>query len=127
MGCGVTKESIEFDMMRLKLYRMEIKDQKKMMIRHLEKLTGKKVKRIKVPDYIDHDAMKVGRSQKLKNGLSLNTPTENSKEFNEQILRLNCNRCGNKNKAKDKGNINNIANCLISELSEINTVLQTAN
>ncbi|MCQ2820280.1 MAG: hypothetical protein MJ252_23690 [archaeon] len=54
MGCGVSKESIEADMLILRLERVQIQEERDLIIQELEKLTGKKVIRAQVPDYLSH-------------------------------------------------------------------------
>lgn len=57
MGCEITKEKIELDMLMLKLKRTEIKDQRKQALNLYKRKTGKTLIRAKIPDYIDHKAM----------------------------------------------------------------------
>ena len=53
MGCSSAREKIESKMLSLKLERVLIKQEKKKQIAQLEKMTGEKIKREKIPDYID--------------------------------------------------------------------------
>ena len=53
MGCGSTKEKLENRMLELKLKKIEIKKERKARIKDLERLTGKRVIRDEIPDYID--------------------------------------------------------------------------
>ena len=54
MGTVSVREKIESKMLKLKLRRIEIKQERSERIQQLEKLTGKEVIREPIPDYIDH-------------------------------------------------------------------------
>ena len=58
MGCSSAREKIESKMLSLKLERVLIKQEKKKQIAQLEKMTGEKIKREKIPDYIDPEELK---------------------------------------------------------------------
>ena len=58
MGCGITKEKIESEILILQLTRSEIKQERSEIIEKYKEITGKKLLRPKIPDYIDHEAMK---------------------------------------------------------------------
>lgn len=63
MGCGNTKEKLESEILILQLTRNEIKTERNEIIRNLEEITGMKVIRPKVPDYIDRRATKTYRKK----------------------------------------------------------------
>ena len=54
MGASSTREKIESRMLKLKLRRVEIKQERMEHVKQLEKLTGKEIIREPIPDYIDH-------------------------------------------------------------------------
>ena len=54
MGVSSTREKIETKMLKLKLRRVEIKQERMERVKQLEKLTGKEIIREPIPDYIDH-------------------------------------------------------------------------
>jgi hypothetical protein len=53
MGCGMTKEKIEIEMLYLQLMRTEIQDERRAILEKFEELTGTKITRLSIPDYID--------------------------------------------------------------------------
>ena len=53
MGCSSTKEKLEEDMMVFKLERMNIQMEKEKELKKLSEIEGKRIKRSKIPDYID--------------------------------------------------------------------------
>ena len=63
MGCGITKEKIESEILMLQLTRSEIKQERSEIIEKYQEITGKKLRRPKIPDYIDHQAMKRKKSR----------------------------------------------------------------
>ena len=60
MGCGCSneRESIESQMLILKLKRNKIKEKKAIKIKEYEFVTGEKMKRPFIPDHIDHKYMR---------------------------------------------------------------------
>ena len=54
MGTTSTREKIESKMLKLKLRRVEIKQERIERVNQLEKITGKEIIREPIPDYIDH-------------------------------------------------------------------------
>ena len=54
MGVSSAREKIESKMLKLKLRRVEIKQERMERVKQLEKLTGKEIIREPIPDYIDH-------------------------------------------------------------------------
>ncbi len=54
MGTTSTREKIESKMLKLKLRRIEIKQERIERVKQLEKITGKEIIRDPIPDYIDH-------------------------------------------------------------------------
>ena len=55
MGCATTKEKIEANMMRLKLERVDIRNEREEKINQLQELTGEKIIRKPIPDYYIHE------------------------------------------------------------------------
>lgn len=66
MGCGVTKEKIELEIIMLQLTREEIRDEREAILTKLTEVTGKKILRPKIPDYLDHKAIQRKLRKKLK-------------------------------------------------------------
>jgi hypothetical protein len=54
MGASSAREKLESKMLKLKLRRVEIKQERIERVKQLEKLTGKEIIREPIPDYIDH-------------------------------------------------------------------------
>ena len=54
MGASSTREKIESKMLKLKLRRVEIKQERIERVKQLEELTGKEIIREPIPDYVDH-------------------------------------------------------------------------
>ena len=54
MGVSSTREKLESKMLKLKLRRVEIKQERIERVKQLEKMTGKEIIREPIPDYIDH-------------------------------------------------------------------------
>ena len=55
MGCATTREKIEANMMKLKLERVDIRNEREDKINELQELTGEKVVRKPIPDYYIHE------------------------------------------------------------------------
>ncbi len=54
MGASSAREQLESQMLKLKLRRVEIKQERIERLKQLEEMTGKEVIREPIPDYIDH-------------------------------------------------------------------------
>ena len=54
MGTSSAREEIESKMLKLKLRRIEIKQERSERIKQLEKITGREIVREPIPDYVDH-------------------------------------------------------------------------
>lgn len=52
MGCTQMKDDIEAEMLLLQLTRTGIQDERKEILKRLEDLSGKRVIRPKIPDYL---------------------------------------------------------------------------
>ena len=63
MGCSASKENIESEMLLLRLMRTEIHDERAQILKQLEELTGKRVLRDRVPDYIEQPTKKPRKSK----------------------------------------------------------------
>ena len=53
MGCDDTREDIEEKMLYTRLEREEIRKQKKLLMEELKLSTGHKIKKEKIPDFVD--------------------------------------------------------------------------
>ena len=54
MGASSDREKLESKMLKLKLRRVEIKQERMERVKQLEEITGKEIIREPIPDYIDH-------------------------------------------------------------------------
>ena len=54
MGAASAREKLESKMLKLKLRRVEIKQERMERVKQLEEITGKEIIREPIPDYIDH-------------------------------------------------------------------------
>ena len=54
MGASSAREQLESKMLKLKLRRDEIKQERMERVKQLEEITGKEIIREPIPDYIDH-------------------------------------------------------------------------
>ena len=87
MGCGNIKESIESEMLLIKLERIKIRDERELILNRLQTETGKNFKRIKIPDYVDHEAMKQKKKKKHnKIKKNKNQDSGNSKSTKNSLL-----------------------------------------
>jgi hypothetical protein len=87
MGCGNIKESIESEMLLIKLERLKIRDERELILNRLQTETGKNFKRIKIPDYVDHEAMKQKKKKKHnKIKKNKNQDSGNSKSTKNSLL-----------------------------------------
>ena len=57
MGCGLTREKIETEIIMLQLTREEIREEREAILQKLTEVTGKNILRPKIPDYLDHKAI----------------------------------------------------------------------
>jgi hypothetical protein len=99
MGCALTKEKLESEMLLIQLERIKIRDERNLIINQLQNVTGEKYKRKKIPDFIDHEAMKKIKQNKKKsskiilkqNSRNSNTKTslQNTKRFSQSISDVN--------------------------------------
>ena len=55
MGCATTREKIEANMMKLKLERVDVRNEREDKINELQELTGEKIVRKPIPDYYIHE------------------------------------------------------------------------
>ena len=53
MGCAMTKEKIESEMLLIQLERIKIRDERNLIINQLQNVTGEKYKRKKIPDFFE--------------------------------------------------------------------------
>jgi hypothetical protein len=55
MGCSINKENIESEILIVQLKKIKIKDERKKLLQKYKDLTGERLIRPKIPDYIDHE------------------------------------------------------------------------
>ena len=95
MGTSSTREIIESKMLKLKLRRIEIKQERIERVKQLEKITGKEIIREPIPDYIDHSEDEI-----IPEDLD-NLSEENEEEI---IKTKKCKKNKKKEKEKEKNN-----------------------
>lgn len=87
MGCSITKEKLESEILILQLTRSEIKQERNEILEKYKEVTGKELIRPKIPDYIDHKAMKkkklIKMGKKLKKKQSTKCDEEDDDEEEE--------------------------------------------
>lgn len=66
MGCSESQFELEAELLNLKLKRQVIQDQKKQLAKEYEELTGTRLDRQKVPDYVDIAKMKEREKNRSK-------------------------------------------------------------
>lgn len=75
MGCAMTKEKIESEMLLIQLERIKIRDERNLIINQLQNVTGEKYKRKKIPDFIEkkkkHNQTSKNSQITKKNSLSV--------------------------------------------------------
>ena len=96
MGTSSTREIIESKMLKLKLRRIEIKEERIERVKQLEKLTGKEIIREPIPDYIDHSEDEI---------IPEDLDSENE-ENEEEIIKTKKDKKSKKNKKKEKEEVN---------------------
>ena len=75
MGCEETRESIELDMLIIKLQKIKLNDEREAIIKEFEEKYGIKIKRKKIPNYIDYKEIKI---------------IKNKNNYNKNIHKDNC-------------------------------------
>ena len=93
MGVSSTREKIESKMLKLKLRRVEIKQERMERVKQLEKLTGKEITREPIPDYIDHSEDEIN-IEDIEN--------ENEEIEEEEIIKVKKEKKGKRKKSKKK-------------------------
>ena len=93
MGVSSTREKIESKMLKLKLRRVEIKQERMERVKQLEKLTGKEIIREPIPDYIDHSEDEIN-IEDIEN--------ENEEIEEEEIIKVKKEKKGKRKKSKKK-------------------------
>ena len=91
MGVSSAREKIESKMLKLKLRRVEIKQERMERVKQLEKLTGKEIIREPIPDYIDHSEDEIN-IEDIEN--------ENEEIEEEDIIKVKKGKKGKKKKEK---------------------------
>lgn len=116
MGCPITKDKLECNMLALKLKRIEIRLARDREIEQYKKKTGEDLNRKAVPDYIDYDGtiqMKLkedkaeGNNENNKNDLTCATIKRNSRH---QAFSRSKSKSRSKNKIKNDPSTDNIIN-----------------
>ena len=92
MGASSTREKIESKMLKLKLRRVEIKQERIERVKQLEELTGKEIIREPIPDYIDHS----------EDEINVEDNKEDNEEVEEDIIKINKEEKKTKKKNKKK-------------------------
>ena len=108
MGCTTARERIESKMLTLKLKRVCVLEQKKKYFKDFEKITGKKLYRKEVPDYIPLNEKKRLKYKdfKIKNE-NLFNEEENDLENNENNPEYDNNNENNSEKDFEFESLNN--------------------
>jgi hypothetical protein len=88
MGCSIKKENIESEILILQLQKIKIKDERKKMLQKYKDLTGERLIRPKIPDYIDHEAMKEIKIQKSKSNKEKKITKESSASTNSNSRKI---------------------------------------
>ena len=109
MGCTTARERIESKMLTLKLQRVCILEQKKKYFQDFEKLTGKKINRKEVPDYIPFDEKKRLKIKSIKI-INSDNEEENYIEKNDNDSENYYNNENNSEKEFEFKSLNNDAN-----------------
>ena len=91
MGTTSTREKIESKMLKLKLRRIEIKQERIERVNQLEKITGKEIIREPIPDYIDHSEDEINPED-----------YDEEEEMEEEIIHTKNNKKNKKSKRKKK-------------------------
>ena len=78
MGASSAREKIESKMLKLKLRRVEIKQERMECVKKLEKITGKEIIREPIPDYIDHS----------EDEINIEDIKEDNEEKEEEIIKI---------------------------------------
>ncbi len=82
MGCSTSRESIENQMMKLKLVRMEIQMERENNVNKLTEIDGHKVVYRPIPDYIDPQ---FAIENKIYYDTRIKSIEKSQQEINEQI------------------------------------------
>lgn len=90
MGCGATKENIESEILILRLMRTKIQEERAQILSELEKISGTKIIRASIPDYLIHSE---NESQKGENG---------NKEDQKEVKKIKKKKSKKSNKTKIK-------------------------
>ena len=77
MGCAMTKEKIESEMLLIQLERIKIRDERNLIISQLQNVTGEKYKRKKIPDFI--------KKKKKHNQTSKNSQSTKKNSMSDEI------------------------------------------
>ena len=91
MGASSAREQLESKMLKLKLRRIEIKQERIERVNQLEKITGKEIIREPIPDYIDHSEDEINPED-----------YDEEEEIEEEIIHTKHNKKHKKSKRKKK-------------------------
>ena len=125
MGCESAKEKIESKMLYLKLERASIREERKNILKELEKITGFEWKRNEIPDY-----MNINEKIRIENEIlgskmpyvdekeyyEYHIAKRNKKKFKQYLKKNKKNNKNNKNKNNNNDNNDNPKNNNIEEM-----------
>ena len=81
MGCGPQREKIETEMLLLRLTRTQIQEERAEIIKELEKMSGEKIIRANIPDYLHHPKEE---EKTTENELKSSAATDSDKKKNKR-------------------------------------------
>ena len=89
MGCSINKENIESEMLILQLKKAKIQEERKKMLQMYKDLTGEKLYRKKVPDYIKHEELNENTIKKKDLSNNIEIYKEGTLSTKSNYLNLN--------------------------------------
>ena len=92
MGASSAREKLESKMLKLKLRRVEIKQERMERVKQLEEITGKEIIREPIPDYIDHS----------EDEIDLEEIKDENEESEEEIVKTKKKEKKSKKKKEEK-------------------------
>jgi len=97
MGCEETRESIESDMLLIKLQKIKLKDEREAIIKEFEEKYGIKIKRKKIPNYIDYKAIKRIKQKNIYNNTGHKENSNSYSTSESKKILMNHNKDKNNN------------------------------
>ena len=92
MGASSAREKLESKMLKLKLRRVEIKQERMERVKQLEEITGKEIIREPIPDYIDHS----------EDEINIEDLEKENEELEEEIIEVKKEKKTKKKKSEKK-------------------------